>query len=103
MFYLREVEKALSELSSHEYYGRNKQMIFSVASILPRRSKMALTTKELMLLSDNIKMAQNNIKFMQGSVELCTDPQVRSLCDTMTKDCQSNLQSLTKHLNTTMQ
>lgn len=65
---------------------------------------MSLTTKELLLIQDNIKMTQNSIKFMEGCVEICTDPQVKSLCQQMTKDHQNDLQTLAKHINTaTMQ
>ncbi len=65
---------------------------------------MSLTTKELILIQDNIKMTQNSIKFMEGCQEICTDPQVKSLCQQMVKDHQSDLQTLMKHINTaTMQ
>ncbi len=65
---------------------------------------MSLTTKELLLIQDNIKMTQNSIKFMEGCAEICTDPQVKSLCQQMAKDHQSDLQTLIKHINTaTMQ
>lgn len=65
---------------------------------------MALTTKELMLLQDNIKMTENSVKFIQGCVELCSDPQIKGLCQQMAKDHQNDLQTLVKHINTaTMQ
>ncbi len=65
---------------------------------------MALTSKELLLIQDNIKMCQNSIKFMQGCVEMATDQQVKSLCQQMVKDHQTDLQTLAKHINTaTMQ
>lgn len=65
---------------------------------------MALTNKELILIQDNIKMAQNTIRFMQGCAELCSDPQVKGLCEKMAKDHQSDVQTLMKHINTaTMQ
>jgi hypothetical protein len=65
---------------------------------------MSLTSKELMLLQDNIKMTQNSIKFMQGCTEICTDPQVKTLCQQMASDHQNDLQTLIKHINTaTMQ
>ena len=60
---------------------------------------MALTTKELILLQDNIKMTQNSIKFMEGCVELCADQQVKSMCQQMARDHQSDLQTLMKHIN----
>jgi len=65
---------------------------------------MALTTKELLLLQDNIKMTQNSINFMQGCVQICTDPQIKGLCEQMAIDHQNDLQTLVKHINTaTMQ
>lgn len=65
---------------------------------------MALTSKELMLVQDNIKMTENSIKFMQGCAEICSDPQVKGLCQQMANDHQNDLQTLIKHINsTTMQ
>jgi len=65
---------------------------------------MALTSKELMLLQDNIKMTQNSIKFVQGCVDICTDPQVKTLCQQMAGEHQNDLQVLIKHVSsTTMQ
>ncbi|MCX8129118.1 MAG: hypothetical protein N3I35_03340 [Clostridia bacterium] len=61
---------------------------------------MALTSKELMLIEDNISMTQNNINFIQGCAEICTDPQIRSLCQQMVSDHQNDLQTLIKHINT---
>jgi len=61
---------------------------------------MALTSKELMLLQDNIKMAQNSIKFMQGCAEIAQDPQVKSICQQMASDHQNDLQTMIKHINT---
>jgi hypothetical protein len=60
---------------------------------------MALTSKELLLLQDNIKMTQNGIKFMQGCVDICQDQQTKSLCQQMVTDHQSDLQTLIKHIN----
>ena len=65
---------------------------------------MALTSKELMLIQDNIKMTENSIKFMQGCAEIATDPQVKGLCQSMAREHQSDLQTLAKHIsNATMQ
>jgi len=60
---------------------------------------MSLTSKELMLLQDNIKMTQNSIKFMEGCTQICADSQVVSLCQQMSKDHQNDLQTLMKHIN----
>jgi len=62
---------------------------------------MALTSKELMLLQDNIKMTENSIRFMQGCTEIATDAQVKGLCQSMAKEHQNDLQTLVKHINST--
>ncbi len=62
---------------------------------------MSLTTKELLLVQDNIKMAENSIKFMQACADTATDPQVKGLCQSMAKEHQQDLQVLIKHINTT--
>lgn len=60
---------------------------------------MSLTTKELLLVQDNIKMAENSIKFMQGCAEMAVDAQVKGLCQSMVRDHQNDLQTLIKHIN----
>jgi rubrerythrin len=60
---------------------------------------MGLTSKELMLIQDNIKMAENSIKFMQGCAEIATDATIKGLCTSMVKDHQSDLQVLAKYIN----
>jgi len=60
---------------------------------------MALTSKELMLIEDNIKMTQNCIKFMEGCAQIATDSQVKSMCQQMAREHQSDLQILMKHIN----
>jgi len=62
---------------------------------------MALTTKELLLIQDNIKMTQNTVKFMEGCLEMTADPQVKGICQQMIKDHQNDIQVLMKHINTT--
>jgi hypothetical protein len=62
---------------------------------------MSLTSKELMLVQDNIKMAENSIKFMQACAETAVDGQVKGLCQSMAKEHQQDLQVLIKHINTT--
>ncbi len=61
---------------------------------------MALTTKELLLIQDNIKMTQNSIKILEGCAELASDQQVKGLCQQMAKDHQSDVQLLMKHIST---
>ncbi len=62
---------------------------------------MSLTSKELMLVQDNIKMAENSIKFMQACADTATDPQVKGLCQSMAREHQQDLTVLIKHINTT--
>lgn len=59
---------------------------------------MPLTTKELILISDNIKMAQNSVKVLEGFAEISSDQQVRSICQQMARDHQSDIQLLMKHV-----
>lgn len=60
---------------------------------------MTLTTKELLLIQDNIKMTQNSIEFMQSCAQLDVDQQVKTLCQQMTQEHQSDLQTLARHIN----
>ena len=62
---------------------------------------MSLTTKELLLVQDNIKMAENSIKFMQYCADTATDAQVKGLCQSMVREHQQDLTTLIKHINTT--
>ena len=60
---------------------------------------MALTTKELILIDDNIKMAENSIKFMQACAQIATDPQIKGICQQMAKEHQDGIQMLIRHIN----
>lgn len=62
---------------------------------------MALTTKELLLVQDNIKLTENSIKFMQSCAEIATDAQVKGMCQSMAREHQDDLKVLIKHINTT--
>lgn len=62
---------------------------------------MSLTSKELLLVQDNIKLVENSIKFMQSCADTATDAQVKGLCQSMAKEHQQDLQVLIKHINTT--
>lgn len=62
---------------------------------------MALTSKELLLVQDNIKIAENSIKFMQSCAQMATDPQVKGLCQNMAREHQDDLRVLLKHINQT--
>jgi hypothetical protein len=61
---------------------------------------MVLTSKELMLLQDNIKMTQNGIQFMQACSQISSDAQIKNLCNQMIREHQSDLQTLVKHITT---
>ena len=61
---------------------------------------MSLTSKELMLVQDNIKIAENSIKLMQACAEMATDPQVKGLCQSMVREHQQDLQVLIRQINT---
>ncbi|NMA33850.1 MAG: hypothetical protein GX940_04770 [Clostridiaceae bacterium] len=62
---------------------------------------MSLTTKELMLIQDNIKMAENSIKFLQACAESATDAQVKGLCQSLAREHQQDLQTLINHITNT--
>lgn len=62
---------------------------------------MALTTKELMLIQDNIKMAENSIKFMESCAQTATDAQVKGICQSMAREHQADMNVLIKHIQTT--
>lgn len=62
---------------------------------------MALTTKELMLIQDNIKMAENSIKFMESCAQAATDAQIKGICQSMAREHQADMNVLIKHIQTT--
>jgi hypothetical protein len=64
---------------------------------------MPLTSKELMLIQDNISMCESNIKYLQGCAQLATDSQVKSLCNQLASEEKNDLQILMKHINTATQ
>jgi len=64
---------------------------------------MPLTSKEIMLIEDNISMCENNIKYLQGCAQLAQDIQIKNLCNKLANDEKSNLQLLIKHINTAAQ
>ncbi|MHB8062307.1 MAG: hypothetical protein ACYDG2_06695 [Ruminiclostridium sp.] len=61
---------------------------------------MPLTSKELMLVQDNISMHENSIKYLQGCSQLATDSQVKNLCTQLANEEKNGLQLLMKHINT---
>lgn len=62
---------------------------------------MALTSRELLFLQDNIKMMENSIKFMNGASSICSDPQVKSMLDTMARDHANDLKTLANYISNT--
>lgn len=65
---------------------------------------MALTTKELMLIQDNIKLTENLINFMEGCAKTVSDPQIKGMCSQMAREHQSDIQTLMRHISSaTMQ
>jgi rubrerythrin len=62
---------------------------------------MSLTSKELMLIQDNIKMAENSIKFLQACADSATDAQVKGLCQSLAREHQQDLQTLINHITNT--
>ncbi len=61
---------------------------------------MPLTSKELMLIQDNISMCENNIKYLQGCAQLANDSQIKNLCNQLASEEKNGLQLLIKHINT---
>lgn len=61
---------------------------------------MPLTSKELMLIQDNISMCENNIKYLQGCAQLANDSQIKNLCNQLASEERNGLQLLIKHINT---
>lgn len=60
---------------------------------------MTLTTKELLLLQDNIRMIENSINFMSGSASMCSDSQIRNMLNSMSREHANDLQSLAKYIS----
>lgn len=58
-----------------------------------------LTSKELMLLEDNIKICQNMSKFVSSCAEFASNPQIKQICSKMAEDHQRMTQSMMKHLS----
>jgi hypothetical protein len=62
---------------------------------------MALTTKELLLIQDNIRMGENMVKFLYGCADMATDAQIKGMCQSMARDHQTDVQTLIKHISST--
>jgi hypothetical protein len=48
-------------------------------------------------------MENTMAQFMSACSELCTDPQLKTMCQNMARDHESHVQMLGQHLRTTMQ
>ena len=60
-----------------------------------------LTHKELMLLQDNIKMCQESSQFLQGCMNMVSDPQLKNLCQQMLQDHKEDAQILSAYITNT--
>lgn len=59
---------------------------------------MPLTSKELMLVKDNVKMTQNGINFLRTAAEISTEPQIKNLCSQMAQEHERDIGLLVKHV-----
>ena len=59
-----------------------------------------LTTRELMLLEDNLKMSNNVAHFAQSCINMIGDPQLKNLCQQIAQDHQHDMQTLSRYFNT---
>lgn len=57
-----------------------------------------LTHRELMLLQDNISMCQETAKYLQGCINLVTDPQLKNMCQQMAQEHKQDMQTLSRHI-----
>jgi hypothetical protein len=60
---------------------------------------MPLTTKELLLVKDNIKIAQNDVEFTKTVSESVSDQQVKTLCNKIVTDYEQDIEILMRNLN----
>ncbi|BCV24046.1 MAG TPA: hypothetical protein GXX50_10185 [Firmicutes bacterium] len=64
---------------------------------------MARTSRELLTLQDHLSVENNMAQFMSACSELCSDPQLKTMCQNMARDHESHVQMLSQHLRTTLQ
>jgi len=60
-----------------------------------------LTQKELMLLQDNIKMCQETEQFIQGCINMISDPQLKNICQQMAQDHKEDARILSSYITDT--
>lgn len=58
-----------------------------------------ITSRELMLLEDHIKLEDNMTKCFNHFANEINDQQIKSLCQQMAQDHQQMIQSLTRHIS----
>jgi thymidylate synthase ThyX len=66
--------------------------------LIKRRIIMSLSTKELFLVKDNVKLGQNSWSFMTACTEITADPQVRELCNSLLQEHERDVNTLIKHI-----
>lgn len=64
---------------------------------------MARTSRELLTLQDHLAVENNMSQFLSACSELCTDAQLKTMCQNMARDHASHVQMLSQHLKTTLQ
>lgn len=60
-----------------------------------------LTQKELMLLQDNIRMCQESTAFIQGCINMVTDPELENICQQMIQEHNQDVRTLSGHITQT--
>jgi hypothetical protein len=74
----------------------NRQGMIEI--LTKRRIMMSLSTKELFLVKDNVKLGQNSWSFMTACTEITADPQVRDLCNGLLQEHERDVNTLMKHI-----
>ena len=59
----------------------------------------SLTTKELFLIQDNIKMAQNYMRFTESCIGQVQDPKIKDLCQGIIEEYRSAITTLTGYID----
>lgn len=59
---------------------------------------MAITTKELYLVKDNVKNGQNMVNFVSACREVASDPSVKNVFQSIAAETQRDVQVLAKHI-----
>ena len=57
-----------------------------------------LSTKDVMLLEDTLKICENMTKFISSASNMCTDPQLKALCGTMVNEHRNSSQTLASYI-----